>query len=1185
VHTPRDAPVLPAPTRGRRFGIRAKLAVAVGAVGAMILIAASLTWLSYTEIERLLAAVTRTNLPSVANALKLSEATARLAAAAPALDGSTTQFQRQSNFVALQQQTDRLIGLIDQLAGAATDQGRVEELRSMVAAFGDNVVDRNILVDRRLQLSERARALADTIAQLDIEIHGTVEGWANEQVLTVVVLASTYLREAASAPDPQALGSLRAAYEEQLRRLVRLTDVTESGARAERARQLIRRVMMLGTGPENVFELRSLQMLTIDRLAAANDEGRDLVARTSSAVGRLVSAAEAEAALNERRTEAAVARGRQTLLVVALLTFLGPLLFVWLYLGRNVVSRLTGLAEAMHRIVAGDFRTAIPKSGQDEIATMAAELAVFRDAMAKVSESTQALMESETRLRRILDTSPLALAISRVADNRVVQVNPRWTELYAMSADSALALDVSTLYADPADHGRLVEMVRVQGFVPGFECRMRTSDGREFWAMLSAAEIEMDGESTVIVSSTDITRHKEEEAALAEAKRAAEDANQAKSLFLATMSHEIRTPMNGVLTMARLLDEMKLPPEPREMARVIRDSATVLLAIINDILDFSKIEAGRLPLDLMAVSLPDLVEGVADLLVPRAQEKGIGLITHVDPDLPARLIGDPLRLRQIITNLAGNAIKFTDRGYVRISASRAEQTAPDGRIHIRLAVVDTGIGLSAEQQARLFEPFMQADSTISRRYGGTGLGLSICRRLVAMMDGDIGVESAPGCGSTFWVELPLDVTEPAPETGPDLAGIAVLVLAEGPVAADGLRRYLGHLGAQVAVVASPDAAMAAVRAAALAGWGYDVVLIDGGVDPHPCLALAGGLMTAAAEQPVQVVMIAPYGYNNGDAEARAAGLFGALSKPVRRRDLWRVVARAAGRLGPEAEEEPAAPEPGEGWTAPSVTEAAAAGALILVAEDNPTNKVVIRHLMERLGYAIEIVANGLEAWERMQIRDFGLLLTDCHMPEMDGYELTRRVRSWEEETGRHMPIVALTADALSGTARRCRDSGMDDFLAKPIDLAHLDAVVRRLLPEAAALRRCRGGEAAQVVASPAAQVPTNVSEPPILDLEPMRMILGEIGEEARALYGLFIDSTRPLLDRAAQAVEAGDALAAREAAHSAKGAGASAGAVRFSRRCAALEAACGAEDLAAARALLPGLREAFIDAERAIDAL
>jgi CheY-like chemotaxis protein/HPt (histidine-containing phosphotransfer) domain-containing protein len=333
-------------------------------------------------------------------------------------------------------------------------------------------------------------------------------------------------------------------------------------------------------------------------------------------------------------------------------------------------------------------------------------------------------------------------------------------------------------------------------------------------------------------------------------------------------------------------------------------------------------------------------------------------------------------------------------------------------------------------------------------------------------------------------------------------------------------------------------------------------------------------------------MVAPGGglAAEAEAEARAAGLFALLQKPVRRRALWRTVAAAAGR-GRLDDETGTADSLGGGeglFEAPAVAEAAAAGALILIAEDNPTNTVVIRHLMERLGYACEIVANGAEAWERMRIRDFGLLLTDCHMPEMDGYELTHRVREAEIETGRRLPIVALTADALSGTARRCQDSGMDGFLAKPIDLAQLDETLRRLLPAAQTLRRRR--PAAVTLAAAVAPSPAP-SEPPLLDLEPMRGLFGTIGPDAREMFALFLDSTRPLVAEMQTAIAAADLATAREAAHAAKGAAFSAGAIRFARLCAGLETACTEEDAAAAAAVLPQAVTVFAETEVAVAAV
>ena len=1161
-----------------RFGIRAKLLVAVGLVSGMTLMAGWLAWNSYSEVGRLLAAVTRANLPSVAAALKLSEATARLAAAAPALDSSRTQFQRQNNFVALQQQAQRLRNLIEDLEGSSINLPQLQELRTLMVSIGDNVVGRNALVNRRLQQAERTRQLGVELDRLE----GTIRNMRIGDTLPVdmAVTQSLYiLRQAFNARDMDIMSEMRRRYKDVSRRLAEMID--GDGKYPAHMRETARQALALGSGPENVFELRTRELLTDVRLVAANEEGRDLVARTSSVVGRIVSETEAAAIDNERQAGAALATGRRVMMGIAVVTVLGPLLFVWMYLGRNIVNRLAGLASAMHRIVEGDYHTKVESSGNDEIADMASELVVFQRALAQLQDSTDALKESESRLRTILDTSPLALAISRVSDNVTLYVNPRWAELFGSSSNAGDGLNAALFYADPRDRDRVVELVRAQGYLADYESRMRRADGSEFWAMMSAAAIDMDGEPAVCVSTTDITKRKEQEEALAEAKRFAEDASQAKSLFLATMSHEIRTPMNGVLTMAQLLEDMPLAQEQKEMARIIRDSANALLAIINDILDFSKIESGKLELEIIEMGLADVIESVAELLAPRATEKGIGLMTYVDPTLPENFLGDGTRLRQIITNLAGNAVKFTDKGYVRINAEPAQPG------YVRFIVSDTGIGLDGDQQAKLFEPFSQADASISRRYGGTGLGLSICRRLVAMMGGEIGVESLPGHGSSFWFCLPLEALddESGVGGGPDLAGIAVLLLAEGPVAAEILRNYLSHLGAQVAVVASPDGALAAVRAASLAGWNYDVVLMDSGAQYAMRVPVAASLATASGDDSLtRVVLMASHAeYVAAAAAAREAKLFATLSKPIRRAALWRVVGAAANRayLSDDAE---VITDLSESFLPPTRDEAAAAGCLILVAEDNPTNQVVIRRLMERMGYAIEVVRDGVEAWEHMQIRDYGLLLTDCHMPEMDGYELTARVRDWERDSLSHLPIVALTADALSGTANKCLECGMDGFLAKPIDRAQMDATIRKLLPAAAGLRRRRAPPEA-MGAAPLAAAKAAHAAPPVLDLTPMREIFGSITEDARELLTLFVDTTRPLVEDALRQLDAGDAELAREATHAAKGAGNSAGCYRFAALCAEIEHLCAEGYLAQARTLAEPMDSAFTEAVTAIDAL
>ncbi|HSV29763.1 MAG TPA: HAMP domain-containing protein, partial [Candidatus Omnitrophota bacterium] len=423
-------------TKRWRMGVRAQLLVAIVAIGVMTLGAAFATWRSYSEIEILLATVTRGNLPSVSSALKLSEATARLAAAAPALDVSQTQFQRQSNFIALQQQSERLRGLIESLEGNHVESGQLDELRGLMAAIGDNVLGRNALVDRRIVLAERMRSMMAEVEEMDDDVHKVLERRHGDPSVASLVNAIDLMRSIMGVPTVDRLAAKRRAYDEEARKLVVLVEGSDRQI-DDAARQAIG----MGSGPENVFEVRAQQLLTESRLAAANEEGRDLVARTSSVVGRLVAAAESEASANEARAEDALTQGRRILLLIALGTFLGPLLFVWIYVGRNIVVRMAGVAQSMHRIVAGDYATPIARSGNDEISDMADALVVFRDAMAQLRESSAALRSSEQRLRTILDTSPLALAISRASDNRLLYVNPRWRETYGLGDAEAVGRD------------------------------------------------------------------------------------------------------------------------------------------------------------------------------------------------------------------------------------------------------------------------------------------------------------------------------------------------------------------------------------------------------------------------------------------------------------------------------------------------------------------------------------------------------------------------------------------------------------------------------------------------------------------------------------------------------------------------------------------------------------------------
>ena len=711
----------------------------------------------------------------------------------------------------------------------------------------------------------------------------------------------------------------------------------------------------------------------------------------------------------------------------------GTLLIV--YPGRSPIATVMviGIVLTLLAMIALIMQVRLRSSQRIAFANYEAE----RKALEKANAQRQARLDAEAiavesgkNLVRLVDVAPVPIALTELGDGQPRLVNRAARRVLGLPTDDA-PIRVLDFYKDAEQRAEFVAGVRRDGEVRDFEAAVTTYDGRSIVVSLSGALVRHEGKPAILASFVDVTESRSNqialrsakeraEQAMVQARHAAEDAevaNRAKSQFLANMSHEIRTPMNGVIGMASLLLGTRLEPEQREFVKTIHASAEALLTVINGILDLSKVEADKLDLETVDFDLVETIERSHDLLAIRAREKGIEYRTFVADQVPVRVRGDPARLTQILMNLAGNAIKFTEAGYVAVTVDRI--ISDDDEVHIKMVVEDTGIGMEVSKIDKLFAPFTQADASTARQYGGSGLGLAIARRLCRMMGGDIEVESEVGRGSRLNVQVILQPATQVPRRNDaqDLSVRSMLLLEPRRRSLQSIEPFVRSLGWEVWRVETwPEASQT------LRKLGPDVLMlaVDARVMPSEAADELKGRMG---------LWLVP----GVGAQAAPRG-FMSVHRPLRRSSVRAALRRLMVHqpdLGPISGPDSTSP--------PLVTGVPR----LLLAEDNIVNRKVVVRIIERLGFNCDVVEDGEQALSALETRDYDIVLMDVQMPRLDGLEATRRWRAREAKQGGHVPIVALTAHALKGDREICLAAGMDDYLSKPVHPEALASVIER----------------------------------------------------------------------------------------------------------------------------------------------
>jgi polar amino acid transport system substrate-binding protein len=763
-------------------------------------------------------------------------------------------------------------------------------------------------------------------------------------------------------------------------------------------------------------------------------------------------------------------------------------------------------------------------------------------------------------------------------DGRVIAMNA--TELIWLGYPPEEAIDKlrfsEIVTADSAKRFRQAEKeLARKGSIKELELEMVRKDGSTFPVLLNATAIKdaLGFYQSCRCTIFDITMRKQAEEAATKARDQAIEASKFKSEFLANMSHEIRTPMNGILGMTEMLLRSELNERQARFATTINEAARSLLAVINDILDFSKIEAGKLLVEITEFEPVKMVESVAELLSGQAKKKKLSLLTFVDPKIPALMRGDSGRLRQILMNFAGNAIKFSESGEVLIRATIESEN--EHSLMVKFSVEDTGIGLTEDELSKLFQPFVQVDGSITRKHGGTGLGLSISKHLVELLGGEIGVNSVKGKGSTFWFKIPLERAPdvlPAARVAKDMKKLRVIVVDDEESSRDILHRYILSWGMRNGRARNAEEALEILRGALNDDDPYSIALIDLFMTGVNGLQLGQIIREDDKLKDMKLILITAFDNPGAGEEAIMQGFDAYLTKPIKQSQLLDCITTVV-RDADHHYVSPSASKSEAGARLEAAAKAAPRDELILVVEDHSINQEVALLLLEDLGFSAHVANNGRHALDMLQGTKYSLIFMDCQMPELDGFGATNAIRKSETRTGKRVPIVAMTAHALEGSREQCLAAGMDDYLSKPIDPELLEAMIEKWLPSQAVSRSSKTGATGAVESS---------ATPPI-DLEALANRYGK-NRMGRILEPFRTKDAPKLIAGIKQHLQDENLAGVLSEAHGLKGSSGTAFAVAIRQICLSIEEAGREKDWKTISELVDRLQKEFARLEAFLDA-